>query len=75
MLAHQVFQRIATEPLAPDRREQWPIAVTAFAYPALNQLSCIATKRSAAFFPPLSDAADVGASPKNHVLAAQIDQF
>ncbi len=75
MLAHQVLQSITTEPLAADRREQWPITVTAFAYPDLDQLGRIATKRRAAFFPSLANAADVSAGPKNCVPAAQIDQF
>jgi len=75
MLAYKMFQSVTAEPLASDRREQWPVAVTAFADPALDQFCRVATKRCAAFFAPLADAADVSAGSENHVVATQVDQF
>lgn len=75
VLAHQMFKRITTEPLAPDRGEQGTIAVTSLPNPALDQFCRVAAKWSAAFFSPLADATDVGACAKDHVLAAQTDQL
>jgi len=51
VLAHQMFERIAAQVLAPDRREQWPAGVRTVADPCREQLRRVAAERRAAFLP------------------------
>src|SRR5438477_3310443 len=75
VLAHQMLQRIAAQPISPNRGEERIGIVVPLAYPGLQQLRRVAPKRCAPLFPALADATDMRTGSQNDVATAQADQL
>ena len=71
MLAHQMLQRIAAQPISPDRGEERIGIVVPLAYPGLQQLRRVAPKRCAPLLPALADATDMRTGSRNDVATAR----
>ena len=75
VLADQMFERIAAQMLAADRREQRPDVVAAVADPRCEQLGRVAAQRRAALLPSLAHAADMRAAAEHCVAALEVHQL
>lgn len=75
MLAYQMFERVAAQPLAPDRWEQRPALILVVADPGRQQLSRFAAKRGGALLTALTHTADVRAGAERHITLRAANQL